>query len=184
MVDNAAGVRKLPENNLDLDNYFPFLLKTISEYISQGTHNQQYDGHSIGIREWRVLSLLAVYGSVSAKHVVFFSGMDKATVSRAVTRLKKYGLIKSKPDPENWRFQILVLTDEGLALYNRIAPEKMARAKEMRKGLTDEEHEQLIHLLQKLKQSVIEALDIEVPDVVSHTQNRDAVTKVKAVMGK
>lgn len=174
----------MPVSKLDLDNYFPFLLKTISEYISQGTHNQQYNGHSIGIREWRVLSLLAVYDTVSAKQVVLLSGMDKATVSRAVSRLKEYGLIRSKPDPENWRYQILLLTDEGVDLYNRIAPEKMARAERMRRGLSDEEHEQLIYLLKKLKHSVIEALDLEVPEIVKQTDEEDTGTEIKAMMGK
>lgn len=166
----------MPTEKLDLENYFPYLLKTISEYISQGTHNQEYNGSTIGIREWRVLSLLALHGAISAKYVVFHSGMDKATVSRAVNRLKEYGLISSSPDPENWRFQILALTDKGMATYERIVPEKIARAKEMSKGLTDEEHEQLIHLLQKLKQSVLTALNIEVPDMENHQQTQDIIS--------
>jgi DNA-binding MarR family transcriptional regulator len=164
-VKQSRGTIRKTKETVDLEGYWPYLLKTISEYIAQGTHSKEYQGHTVGLREWRVLSLIAQYGSVSAKQVAFYAGMDKGTVSRAVNRLKESGLIFSKPNPESWRLQSLLLTNEGEATYHRIAIEKNARAKEMSKGLTDEEHKQLIYLLQKLKQSVLDALDIEFPDL-------------------
>ena len=71
---------------LDLDNYFHYLLKTISEYISLGTSRTDYDGASIGISEWRLLSLLALPDDITAKDITALIAMDKATVSRALSR--------------------------------------------------------------------------------------------------
>ena len=156
--------------SLDLENYFPYLLKTISEYISQGTQNKEYNGYTVGMREWRVLSLLAQYDRVSAKDVTLYSGMDKGTVSRAINRLKESDLIDIRPDPENWRFQKLSLTKQGEATYRAIAAEKVVRARKMGKGLTEQEHKQLIALLKKLRLSVLDALDLEVPSLSSKSE--------------
>lgn len=151
------------KKKLDLDNHFPYLLKTISEYISLGTSRSDYDGVSIGIREWRVLSLLALSDDITAKDITALSGMDKATVSRAISRLRSDGLIETETDPNSWRSQKLSLTPKGIKVYDQMVPAKLERAERMHQELTDAEYKQLIKLLKKLRTSVVNTLEIDVP---------------------
>ena len=156
-----ANLKNENKKLIDLDNYFPFLITTISGFIAQGTHYEEYNGYKIGIREWRVISLIAHKGTLSAKQISTTSGMDKATVSRAINRLVADGLIQRQQYDHDRRRQTLKLTDEGMKLYSIIAEQKLNREKRMRKILTQQEYEQLLKLLKKVRRGVIEELGID-----------------------
>ena len=154
-------MKKNDKQIIDLGNHVPFLITTISGFIAQGTHYEEYNGYKIGIREWRVLSLIVYKGAICAKQVSTINGMDRATVSRAVNRLVVDGLIQRQQNGHDRRIQTLKLTSEGIKLYGIIAEQKIKREKRMRKILTQQEYKQFLSLLKKVRACMIEELGID-----------------------
>ena len=154
-------MKKNDKQIIDLGNHFPFLITTISGFIAQGTHYEEYNGYKIGIREWGVISLIVYKGTICAKQVSTISGMDRATVSRAVNRLVADGLMQRQQNGHDRRMQTLKLTNEGMKLYGVIAEQKIKREKRMRKVLTEKEYKQFLSLLKKVRTCVIEELGID-----------------------
>lgn len=97
-----------------------------------------------------ILIFLTVRDGATASEFCEFSGHLKASVSRAAILLDKKGLIRREPDPADSRRQLLWLTDQGRALYERYVPLLIAREEAMLACLSGSERQQLGALLDKL----------------------------------
>ena len=145
---------------IKLDNYFPFLLRAISGRIHSQTKTISIGKHRIGMREWRIIALMAEKGTITNKDISYATGMDKASISRAFKYLEDQALIKKNVEIEsNWRAKPYELTPEGDEVYQEIATNKLRRVDELWQNLSIEEKDELIRLLGKLKQNVYQVLD-------------------------
>jgi DNA-binding MarR family transcriptional regulator len=52
-------------------------------------------------------------------------------LSQAVGRLEKRGLARREPDPEDGRFTLAILTSEGLATVERVAPDHVTEVRRL-----------------------------------------------------
>ncbi len=118
------------------------------------------EGIRIGMREWRILALMADKGIVHNKQITLDSGMDKASVSRSLKFLEQEGLIHSV-EGENWRSKPYQLSKRGVKVFETIAADKISRAETLWEDLNRKEQSELIRLLQKLKANVDRVLDPE-----------------------
>lgn len=106
------------------------------------------------------MGLMADRGSATNKDVTDSSGMDKASVSRAIKYLEEKKLIKQLPASDlNRRSKPYGLTSQGIKVFNEIAAQKLVRADELWSDLTKAEQKKLIYLLQKLKKNVNRVLN-------------------------
>ncbi|MGR2737946.1 MarR family winged helix-turn-helix transcriptional regulator [Billgrantia sp. Q4P2] len=71
-------------------------------------------------------------------------------------RLEKAGLIVRSPNPEDRRGTLVSLTEEGLALMNRVVPRHVANEARMLSALSREEQQALGELLSKLLDGLAE----------------------------
>ncbi len=147
------------KNYINLENYFPYLLQTISAHIRRGTATIPLNGYQISLREWRIIAILAERDSLTSKQLCFLTGMDKASVSRAMTYLLKQNLVAQSENVKDWRSKFISLKPKGRDVYDEIAPKKLQRSEELWSNLTKKEQSQLIKLLQKLKKNVHIKLD-------------------------
>lgn len=148
------------KNRIDLESYFPYLLRSISSRIGVGTSTIVVGDFRIGMREWRILAQMADKGPITNKDITDASGMDKASVSRALKYLEEQSLIEAAPSVDgNWRSKPYDLTNTGVEVYNHIAGQKLERADSLWGDMTPEEQQELIRLLQKLKKNVFRVLN-------------------------
>lgn len=77
-------------------------------------------------------------------------GLTSGTVSVRLTRLEQRGVVVRDPDPEDKRSYTVRLTDKGLQLFDRIAPDHLAGEDRLLSALTPDEQTQLAALLRKL----------------------------------
>jgi len=82
--------------------------------------------------------------------------MDKTTTARAVKKLVECGYIRKERDPEDKRYCHLYLTDKGKALIPRIREVREKFKSMMTAGLSDEEMEELMKLLEKVANSLVQ----------------------------
>jgi DNA-binding MarR family transcriptional regulator len=111
----------------------------------------------VGVQEWRVLSILTREGKGTAKLICDISLMDKGNVSRAVQKLVKDGRLKERPDKNDKRSSVLILTPKGVEIYRRIKKVSDARENKFMASLTAAERKALPQILTKLD-NVIEEL--------------------------
>ena len=94
---------------------------------------------------------LAQSGQSTAKQLCIQADMDKSTVSRAVKTLIDEGLIYSELNKYDKRAAFLMLTDKGMALYEKITPQALQWEQALLSCLSDDEQRQLIAIFDKLK---------------------------------
>lgn len=71
------------------------------------------------------------------------------TVSVAVRRLEKAGLLKRQPDPRDGRAVQIFLTAQGEKLYRKVQDFRRRKARRLIAGLTPQEQKTLLDLLEK-----------------------------------
>ena len=135
---------------LDLDRYVPGLINFISNKLSGGASSLYLRLFRVGITEWRIISLLAVEGTISAHRISQVIGFDKGLVSRTVKALEHRGIISITPDRLDGRRQTIELTSAGLALHDQIIQVALERERRLLADFSPEEVDVLVDLLRRM----------------------------------
>lgn len=77
-------------------------------------------------------------------------GLTSGTVSLRLDRLVKAGIVVREPDPDDRRGSIVRLSDDGLRLFDAVAPEHLANEERLLSALTGEQRTELAELLRHL----------------------------------
>ncbi len=136
---------------LKLDAFLPYRLSVASNRVSgtiAGTYHARF---GLRIPEWRLVTVLAEFGSMSQQALCGRTQMDKVTVSRAAISLYERSLITRTPNPDDQRSHLLDLSGEGWALYRQIAPQALELERRIFASLSDAEQAQLRAMLERVE---------------------------------
>lgn len=100
--------------------------------------------------QFAVMAKLRDEGTISQNHLGRLVGMDAATTKGVVDRLRKKGLLQSKPSQTDMRRLEISLTEEGRAFADEAVVTARDISKQTVGGLTQREVERLLDLLDKL----------------------------------
>jgi DNA-binding MarR family transcriptional regulator len=136
---------------LRLDRFLPYRLSILASKVTARLAREYEQAIGLQLPEARVMTVLGAHRPVSSNAIVQHTSMDKATVSRAVARLLRLGLLTRKPDPRDRRLLVLDFTLKGRRAYAKLA--RLARAWEswFAAGLRGVEYERLVAVLAKLE---------------------------------
>ncbi len=148
---DASGEQE-DKSNIVLDQYMPYRINVLAAAISNGLEDIIADRFGIAIPEWRVIVYLQYHAPVSSGNIAEQTHMDKAKVSRSVSRLEKSGLLIRKVNPSDRRLVELTLSRKGKRLYEHLKPIALKFETEMLKTFSQEESATLSKLLVKLEQ--------------------------------
>lgn len=130
---------------------FTFRVNYLALLYNTPLYSWVNDQYGLTRPEYVVLYSLALANGGSARDVSSTSGFPKNTLSRAIKRLEKLGLIKARNKVRGGRRrQALHLSDEGWALMNETRPAFEAQEKRMLKTLTQGERLMLFEILSKV----------------------------------
>lgn len=73
----------------------------------------------LSLSEWRVLSLVSSFGTLSSKEITRLTTINKVTLSRTVAKLTTEGLLDRTVSDADSRVQNLSLTRSGLRRFQR-----------------------------------------------------------------
>lgn len=100
--------------------------------------------------EFATLFCIAHLEHPTATDVTELTGIPKNSVSRAVARLLKQGLVKRAADASDGRRAVLSMTPRGRKLYESVLPRFQERQDRMVAVLTPAERQEFSRLLNKL----------------------------------
>jgi DNA-binding MarR family transcriptional regulator len=104
--------------------------------------------------EYVILFCVIHRPGVTAKEIVAATGRPKNSISFAVTRLEKKGLIVRRPSQGDSRRMELRATAPGRAIYRRILPFLQEREQRLLAPLSAQERDRLGSLLMKIALNV------------------------------
>lgn len=112
--------RRRAASALHLDRFIPYKLSVLAAKVSSRLAREYEQAVGLQLPEARVMAVLGSFSPVSSNAVVQHTSMDKATVSRAIVRLLRLGLVTRVPDPRDRRLLILGFTPKGWRSYARL----------------------------------------------------------------
>jgi DNA-binding MarR family transcriptional regulator len=114
-------------NNFRLADFLPYQLSVASNAVSRavalGTGYESRFG--LTNAEWRVLAAVTAAGAPTQVELGNATGMDKMTISRAVTALSTRRLIDRAQDTTDRRTLRLSPTNEGQRIHDIVAPQAL-----------------------------------------------------------
>lgn len=135
---------------LDLDTFLPYRLAKLASKMSEEFAPVYQRQSNLTIPQWRILFNLAQFGQSNAKALCEQAAMDKSTVSRAIKALIEKHYIVSLVDPNDKRASLLELSEQGMSLYQQLAPAALEWEKHILAVLNQTEYQTLLSCLDKL----------------------------------
>ncbi len=133
-----------------LEEFLPYRLSVAANRVSRMFAQRYSQAFGLTIPEWRVLTVVGRFGTISPSAVGEQTAMDKVKVSRAAASLVTRGLVKQAQDPNDGRGRLLSLTRKGVLLYGNVVPLAQELEGTLSEGLNKQEWAVLNKVLVKL----------------------------------
>lgn len=140
---------------VDLELHLPYRLARLSLRIRNATTDRYVRHTGMSAREWRVLGMLGITGSCTPSELANLTGMDRATISRAVARLVKLDCVRRRPNEKDNRSQTIELTPAGDAYCQAIVPRMQHSGEECRSLFSAGEFALLIEFLDRIDSAIV-----------------------------
>lgn len=101
-------------------------------------------------RQWWIIADLAELAPRTATELALVADVDKGLLSRNLKRLNAIGLVAIERDRMDHRQQILSLTRDGRALYDRGLPIMEERNRRLVENVSDEEYQTFLSVLERI----------------------------------
>jgi DNA-binding MarR family transcriptional regulator len=136
-----------------LADFLPYQLSVASNAVSRAVATGTGYESRFGLTnaEWRVLAAVTAAGAPTQVELGQATGMDKMTISRAVTALSTRRLIDRARDTGDRRTLRLSPTDEGRRIHDIVAPQALEVEARLLAALSPAEAEALRRALAKLR---------------------------------
>ncbi|MEK4229133.1 MarR family winged helix-turn-helix transcriptional regulator [Solibacillus sp. FSL H8-0538] len=112
--------------------------------------NDTLHKHELFNSQWTILFLLHENGPMSLTSIWKYLNVEAPTVTRTVARLENLGWVIREQGTDK-REKIVHLTEQALTRFPQVEASIVGFEQEMSKNLSDEEQQQLIDLLCKMK---------------------------------
>ena len=155
MTTKAAPASR--RERLPIDDSIFFRLVRVVNLTARPFSESIGKAHRLSLNEWRVLLVLANHPGVAAGDVAALTGLDKMSVSRALSGLVQRGRVVRRVDPADKRRQLLRLSAEGERLYVRIGTPAKERERSLFRGIGAAEQAQLGRTLDRLAANLLVA---------------------------
>ncbi len=151
----ALPAMKLPTTwNLFGEDHVPFQLLLLAKVIDRESARQLQNEHNLSLAEWRVLAFVGTTGPASASEIGNAGEIDRAEISRAVSKLVEGGLVERSPSKENRRRLIISITDKGEAKFTEVRDVRRKFFQEMMASLSREDRSQLSRNLESMARNI------------------------------
>lgn len=143
---------------MELHAHLPYRLAKLSLRIKNATTDRYVRHTGMSAREWRVLGMLGIAGSRTPSELADLTGMDRATISRATSRLMHLGYVNRIPNEADNRSQTIELTPAGEAYCQAIVPRMEHSGEECRSLFSAGEFALFVEFLDRMDAAIADDL--------------------------
>lgn len=133
-----------------LDAFLPYRFVLLGHRLSLTNADLVARRHRLTLQEWKVLSIVADHGPLTPFEIRSLGTQDKSTISWALKRLKRRGLVATTPRAQDGRTFDVAMSADGWRFYEALVPEARRRARLGLRALTASEQRTLRRLIDKL----------------------------------
>lgn len=135
----------------DIENWLPFLLAK-SHQVSFNLMKPVVEEYGLTPPQFATLAHLWKGDGINQQELGALMCVDRTTIGGIIDRLEKLGFVHRMEAPEDRRSYILHVTGRGQKVREELLEALTEVKKELGKRLNQEEQEQLVNLLKKLRQ--------------------------------
>ncbi|MFD2563002.1 MarR family winged helix-turn-helix transcriptional regulator [Aquimarina rubra] len=117
------------------------------------------NGLDLSKEQWSVLKRLKVNDGQPQNDLAFITHRDKTSMTRLVNTMESKNLVVRKSDENDRRVNRIFLTDYGKEVIEKVTPIMYDLIPAVQESLSDEEIENLISTLKKIKAKIAEIAD-------------------------
>ena len=127
-------------------------IKTAGDEIQQAIVDILQREYHLSGGKFCVLVVLHQHGydGVAPSVLAAKVGVTRATISNMLQRLERDGLIEVRPDKEDGRGKLAVMTMAGCSFMEEVLPAHYLRVTKLMEKITEDEQKELIRLLHKM----------------------------------
>ena len=137
-----------------------FLLGDVSRLVRM-RFDQRARDLDLTRAQWRVLAQLRRREGINQRALADILDIENITLTRHVDRLELKGLVERRPDPNDRRARTLHLKDKAKSVLGELRTLSEQTREEALTGISQEESEQLIDTLLRIKENMS---DLETPN--------------------
>lgn len=165
-----ANKKTSSANTLNRNRYITFHLVNLANTLSRSASRLYLNLFGVGVIEWRILSILAIESNVTAGHVCQSIDLDAAAASRSIKTLEKHEFITLTKDDRDSRKRLIVLTEKGRELHDKILKIAMKRHEILIKNMTKTQVDELLSMLNHLDENLQSVLAYDAELVSKHAE--------------
>ena len=135
-------------------DHMPYQLLLLARMIDRVSARQLNSTYGISLAEWRVLAFVCSAGPSSASEIGAAGEIDRAEISRAVTKLVEAGFIEREAASDNRRRLIISPTPAGGKRFRQIRDERRAYFQSIMAAIPDHERPRFAEHLEALASAV------------------------------
>lgn len=139
---------------IDLENYAPHFLTSVNSALTSTRSARYLADFGVGFTEWRVMACLAKDPDIRGAQISEIIALDKAAVSRAVSRLEKMELVRVTRIPRDPRCKGICLTPKGYTLHDRILKTALQQEAALIEGIDDEDLDTFLRVIRIMLKNV------------------------------
>ncbi len=126
-------------------------------FLVQKAFSEQ--GLDLSKEQWSVLKRLKVEDGQSQNDLAFITHRDKTSMTRLVNTMESKDLVIRRNDEKDRRINRIFLTDHGKEVIEKVIPIMYKLIPAVQESLTEQEIENLINTLKKIKSKIAEIAD-------------------------
>jgi DNA-binding MarR family transcriptional regulator len=142
-------------DNLTVELQITYYVAIVANLMAFGNVRANTKRFNINASQWAVLFAIGQAGPSVARKIAEDLGLDKGTVSRAVSELAANGHIRKLLNRHHKRSPFIALTQKGEALYGRVMPVFISQNVMFTRVLRNGEKQQLCDLLSRLRAHIV-----------------------------
>ena len=139
-----------PGESLPLDSSLFFKLVRVVNLTARPFQAGMGKAHQLTLNEWRAMVVVASHPGSAATDIAEATGLDKMSVSRALSGLRRLDRVLLKSDAQDQRRSHVYLSKAGRKLFEEIGSQAMEREAELFTGVSAAELKAMSGTLDKL----------------------------------
>lgn len=143
------------EGPFKIDDYIPYRLAqaqlVVHRAVSPDTNPELQSIARFTQRDIRVLGMIGQHASISPSMIAERTGLDRATVTRALALLSEKKMIVRMQNAQDGRGKYVSLSKLGAKYCNTLFPLMQNYETYLEEALSRDEKKQLLHLLEKVR---------------------------------